>query len=319
MINLLRKLPAPVEFFLVLLIGFWWAIYGSIMSLAYIASPADRAQANYVGIGIVLDAKGRQAVIMQVIPATPAAKAGLTSGLIVQKVDSQATEGKSFENWLAMIRGSAGSKVQLELVDPTHHTTNTVALTRELIQGSMRKSLVSDTRTITVSFIELAGLAAMFGIARVRVWPLAAWGFQRSWKLTGAGLLLWLVTAMAISSIYAFSNSITPGSVHGYLASRLSPLMVVLFALINPAFEELFEAGYFVQALQRHGMWLTVLASAAFRAFLHAYQGINALLLIFPIGLIFGFVYWKWRRLWPLYVAHVIFDFIALCPGLHKD
>jgi membrane protease YdiL (CAAX protease family) len=56
------------------------------------------------------------------------------------------------------------------------------------------------------------------------------------------------------------------------------------------------------------------LASAFFRAFLHAYQGIDAVVLIFPLGLIFGFVYWKWRRLWPLFIAHVLFDLDAFFP-----
>jgi membrane protease YdiL (CAAX protease family) len=60
-----------------------------------------------------------------------------------------------------------------------------------------------------------------------------------------------------------------------------------------------------------------VLASPCFRAFLQAYQGVNALLLIFPMGLIWGFVYWKWRRLWPLYIAHVLWDLGVLWPRAH--
>ena len=59
-----------------------------------------------------------------------------------------------------------------------------------------------------------------------------------------------------------------------------------------------------------------VCASAAFRAFLHAYQGINALVLIFPLGLLVGYAYWKWRRLWPVVVAHTLLDLWALIPGV---
>jgi membrane protease YdiL (CAAX protease family) len=84
--------------------------------------------------------------------------------------------------------------------------------------------------------------------------------------------------------------------------------------MINPVFEEIIEAGYFVQSLQRFGMCSAVLMSAVFRAFLHAYQGIDAVVLIFPLGLIFGFLYWKWRRLWPLFIAHILFDLTAYFP-----
>jgi hypothetical protein len=35
---------------------------------------------------------------------------------------------------------------------------------------------------------------------------------------------------------------------------------------------------------------------------------------ILPIGLLFGFVYWKWRRLWPLFIAHALFDVFAFIP-----
>jgi membrane protease YdiL (CAAX protease family) len=102
---------------------------------------------------------------------------------------------------------------------------------------------------------------------------------------------------------------------HPHVVRHLSPGFLALLVAVNPVFEETLEAGYFIQSLQRHGMWVAVGASAAFRAFLHAYQGLNALLLILPVGLIFGFAYWKWRRLWPLVFAHALLDLYALLPA----
>ena len=162
--------------------------------------------------------------------------------------------------------------------------------------------------------LELFGLAVMFWIARIRNWPLGAWGFRPTWNLTGAGVLLWLVTALVVVVIAASANAVSPAMVHNDSVSDLSLPAGVLFALINPILEEALETGYFIQSLQRYGMWSAVLASAFFRAFLHAYLGISALIIVFPIGLIFGFVYWKWRRLWPLYVAHALFDLLAFFP-----
>jgi len=93
--------------------------------------------------------------------------------------------------------------------------------------------------------------------------------------------------------------------------------MLILTLAINPVFEEMFETGYFVRSLERYGMWVAILASAVFRAFLHAHLGVNAIAVVFPIGLIFGFVYWRRRQLWPLVVAHVLFDLYALFPRSH--
>jgi membrane protease YdiL (CAAX protease family) len=169
-----------------------------------------------------------------------------------------------------------------------------------------------------VVIFELLGLAMMFWIARIRDWPLGAWGFLPSWKLTGMGVLLYLVMLFVIEAIAMVANFIFPATVHSHTISHLSLPVLFLFVVINPIFEETLESGYFVQSLQRYGMWVTVLASAFFRAFLHAYQGLTALAIIFPIGLIFGFIYWKWRRLWPLFVAHALFDWLAYFPSVHS-
>jgi uncharacterized protein len=96
------------------------------------------------------------------------------------------------------------------------------------------------------------------------------------------------------------------------LASHLSLPLLVLVVVINPVFEETMEVGFFVQALQRYGMWIAVLASALLRASLHIYLGFPAVVQNLLGGLVFGFIYWKWRRLWPLFVAHGLFDLYIL-------
>ena len=63
-------------------------------------------------------------------------------------------------------------------------------------------------------------------------------------------------------------------------------------------------------------MWTAVLAGALFRASLHTlYVSFYVVAVNFAIGVIFGLVYWKWRRLWPLFIAHALFDFYALLPN----
>jgi membrane protease YdiL (CAAX protease family) len=100
-----------------------------------------------------------------------------------------------------------------------------------------------------------------------------------------------------------------------FTVGRLAVVAVLVISIINPVFEELLETGYFIHPLQKFGMWPAVLASAAFRALFHLPFGINAVVNIFAFGLIFGFVYWRWRQLWPLIVAHSLLDMLAFFYG----
>ncbi len=72
-----------------------------------------------------------------------------------------------------------------------------------------------------------------------------------------------MVSLLLLWPIVTLSNGIAPGVVHRHLASHLSLPVLVLFAIINPFFEETMETGYFVQSLQRYGIWGAVLAGAA--------------------------------------------------------
>ena len=87
---------------------------------------------EFVGVGIALrsDTRTYAAVIQDIIPNSPAAEAGITNGLFVSKVDGVSLAGKPLAECVKLIRGPAGSTVQLELVTPDQSQTNTVELTR---------------------------------------------------------------------------------------------------------------------------------------------------------------------------------------------
>jgi C-terminal processing protease CtpA/Prc len=91
------------------------------------------AQENISGVGLEVTIKDQKLTIIGIIINTSASKAGLSSGLIIQTVDGVPTKNKPLEECIKMIRGTAGSKVKLELVDPTNNKTNTVELIREII------------------------------------------------------------------------------------------------------------------------------------------------------------------------------------------
>jgi C-terminal processing protease CtpA/Prc len=102
--------------------------------------PMTRPQTEeIVGIGIALqkDQATQEFRIMNVLPGSPALRAGLKSGMLVEKIDDQELTGRNLPECVNLIRGPAGSKVRLELVDLVQDKTNTVELTREKIQVHM--------------------------------------------------------------------------------------------------------------------------------------------------------------------------------------
>ena len=102
--------------------------------------PTHRPQTEeIVGIGIALqkDPATQELRIMNVLPNSPAVRAGLKSGMLVEKIDGQELTGRNLPECVNLIRGPVGTKVRLELVDLVQDKTNTVELTREKIHVHM--------------------------------------------------------------------------------------------------------------------------------------------------------------------------------------
>jgi carboxyl-terminal processing protease len=91
------------------------------------------AQPTITGVGVLLTVRDHALEIMDVLSGSPAAKAGLHRGLIIQQIDGTDIIGKPLAESVAMTRGPVGSKVQFEVIDPAKSETNIVAFTRETI------------------------------------------------------------------------------------------------------------------------------------------------------------------------------------------
>jgi CubicO group peptidase (beta-lactamase class C family) len=75
---------------------------------------------NVIGVGVALglDKKTGALRIIDILPNSPAAQAGLAKGLIVQSIDGVAPKSKSIEQCAELIRGAEGTVVRLALADP---------------------------------------------------------------------------------------------------------------------------------------------------------------------------------------------------------
>jgi len=98
---------------------------------------AAQAEERFVGIGIQAALKQNVLTVIHVIPDSPASKADLSEGLIIQKIDGAETAGKSLKDCVNLIRGKVGTKVELELVDKTRNKTNHVVITRAAVKPNV--------------------------------------------------------------------------------------------------------------------------------------------------------------------------------------
>jgi membrane protease YdiL (CAAX protease family) len=89
--------------------------------------------------------------------------------------------------------------------------------------------------------------------------------------------------------------------------------VLVLSALQNAALEEVVVVGYLFTRLRQLGwQWVMIIGlSAVVRGSYHLYQGFGGFAGNLIMGVIFGLVYLRWRRVAPLVVAHTVLDVAA--------
>jgi uncharacterized protein len=165
---------------------------------------------------------------------------------------------------------------------------------------------------LRVVILELLCLSAALWIGSVRGWSLATFGLRISWAGTLAGILLYAALIAVTAVCRAALRVLRIEAPSDFIFSGITLPFVILLAIVNPFFEETVESGYFIHALQGLGMWPAVLASALFVGFLHAYLGFTDVMTLVFWRIVIGLVYWRWRQLWPLVIAHSLADIVGL-------
>jgi carboxyl-terminal processing protease len=95
---------------------------------------ATYAEDRLAGIGVQVAGHHHALTVIQVLPNTLASKAGLSSSLLVQRIDGTVTAGKTLKERTDLLRGAVGTKVKLELIDADHSKTDIVELSRAEIK-----------------------------------------------------------------------------------------------------------------------------------------------------------------------------------------
>lgn len=135
------------------------------------------------------------------------------------------------------------------------------------------------------------------------------------WRFSDLGRALLLAAAIGIPGIAFYIVAYRLGLNVTVIPAALNDHwwtlpVLVLAALENGFLEEVLVVGYLLTRLRQLKVdpWLALLLSALLRASYHLYQGIGQAIGNALMGLVFGYVWLRWRRLWPLVGAHTVMD-----------
>ena len=89
--------------------------------------------------------------------------------------------------------------------------------------------------------------------------------------------------------------------------------VLILSAAHNGILEEILVIGYLLRRLDqlRWTPWKAIVFAAVLRGSYHLYQGFGAFLGNAVMGLIFGYLYRRWRRVTPFIIAHTLIDTVT--------
>jgi membrane protease YdiL (CAAX protease family) len=157
-------------------------------------------------------------------------------------------------------------------------------------------------------------------ILKVRDWKL--WHFNLSFtiRLIWIALLIMLIRnfisniGLKILEIFKVVDDTTVNHVqYGLEANWISILLIII---INSIFEEFILIGYLFKRLEKYHPVIIIGFSILIRQLYHTYQGWLSLAMILPTGLVFGYYYYKFKKLWPVIIAHGFSNLIAFL-GMH--
>jgi membrane protease YdiL (CAAX protease family) len=167
---------------------------------------------------------------------------------------------------------------------------------------------------LLASFELSAGLLAGCFLG-LRGWSWSAFNVRVTWRTTAGGVLL-VLAGYASFFAGAMVVTMTPGGeelVKGLPDfPGVSIPVAAIGSVVNGCFEELILIGYVIRVLEPQGLGIAMGASVLLRLLMNVSQGPLGATGILFLGILFGVIYWDYRQLWPLILAHVILDFLGL-------
>lgn len=178
--------------------------------------------------------------------------------------------------------------------------------------GAEGSGLFDRTHLLLVMGYELAVTPILLALLYYTGWRVHHLGGPPQWQDAGRAAALFVASYVVfyLSGLAAALVQAADGPPQ-FEAPGL-PLLIAA-SVVNGTFEEVFVCGYVITGLiGRFGPIAAINVSTIVRVSYHLYQGPFAFVWVAMTGLLFGYCYLRWRRIWPLACAHILLDFVAL-------
>ena len=137
--------------------------------------------------------------------------------------------------------------------------------------------------------------------------------FRRPLRDSLSGLALALIIGVPGIGVYVLGRTlgmnadVIPTALHDYWWTI--PILL-LKAVLAGVTEEVIVIGYLFSRLKTlgWGRWTIILSAALLRGTYHLYQGFGSFIGNFAMGILFGWLYTRYRRLLPFVIAHILID-----------
>ena len=187
--------------------------------------------------------------------------------------------------------------------------------TQEITETTLPVALYVLVLTLVLTWAPTLLVAVLLAVRRERP---ATIGLTRpDWRDLAAGLALWIgghIVVLLLSPLFAGLGTREVELLPPGLPTWFLVIDILAIALSAGVTEELLVRGYTQTRLEQLAVpgWLVIVAPTMLWAFLHVYQGLGGALTIFGLGLLYAVYFYQTRRLWPVIIAHTLFDLTVL-------
>ena len=170
----------------------------------------ESVRGSFEGVGMGVDEDRRGLRVLNVFDKSPAKRAGIHKGDFISKVNGKSIAGVASDVATARIKGPAGTKVTLEVIDPDSLKPRTIRLRRARIEVPVVDGKNMDSGGKKLGVVELASFSSgVHGLLRQEIEKRLASGAQGlvlDLRGNGGGLLR---EAVLVSSIFIEDGLVT--------------------------------------------------------------------------------------------------------------
>jgi uncharacterized protein len=173
----------------------------------------------------------------------------------------------------------------------------------------------NDSRLMGLVMTELILGAIALGYLALRVGSLRLFSFEISFRETSYGFVLFFVATLIAWGFDAIIGRHLPGAEVMDSAARHASMGLIAIAvasIVNGIYEEFFLVRFMVEAFAKHGVMFAIGASSLVRIAYHFYQGPQSAVSTLIFGIVVTAFYWRFRRIWPVMVSHILADVVGL-------